>query len=135
MGEHVDSSSNLLQKYYYLSLDRFNSIFSGSSLIFLEQGSSYHGNVLLYGSNVTRRPAYLPLGVFQKSWIFPHIVLPDCQLVDVYIHAREISDVHSQRLRMQIWRPVDSQPLAWQLVWQQTLAIGVSAGFHTVGIY
>ena len=102
---------------------------SGGRIIFSVQGEGE-----LYGNNVTLRPAYLPTSA-NRSWIDIDRPLPAGFIERFYIYVHNVSttlDPQSQRIRLQVWRPVDVTLREYMLVWLQLVQINTTEALYSV---
>ena len=75
---------------------------------------------------MTLRISYLPDGSM-KSWVDYETPLPSGVVSRFFIYIHNITaaqiDAQSQRIRLQIWRPVDPAVPTFMLVWQQLVVV------------
>jgi len=90
----------------------------------------YQGEGELYGNDVEPRPAYLP-NFASRSWIDIDNPLPAGVIERFYIYVHNLTsplDPQSQRIRLQVWRPVDVEQRRFLLIWLQLIQVSNETG-------
>ena len=103
----------------------------GGNITFNEQGKGDH-----YGNDVTQRSAYLPTSA-NRSWIDIDRPLPGGFIERFYIYVHNVPslDPQSQRIRLQVWRPVDVTLRQYMLVWSQLIQVYITGALYSVCSY
>jgi len=90
----------------------------------------YQGEGELYGNDVEPRPAYFT-NFASRSWIDIDNPLPAGVIERFYIYVHNLTsplDPQSQRIRLQVWRPVEVERRFFLLIWLQLIQVGNETG-------
>lgn len=122
LTDHV-TSQEVLQPYAVIT--------NGTGILFYQQGERNY-----FGNNVTFRDSSLPDAAL-RAWVDLEYPLPEGILREYYIYIHNDTSIPppNNRIRLQIWRPVDLTLPSVMLVYQQVVEVQAHPGTGALYIF